>query len=419
MYASNTLWSIAGGGIPGLVAILSVPIMLATLGFELFAVVSLIISITIFFYVYDAGMSRTMTFMVARSQASPHMQKEGLLSSALLIAFIIGAILTLIVLAAAPFIAHGWLNISDNLRPDAEMAFSVSAFGILPSILSHIFKGILEGNSDFKNANICKMFSGSSIFLAPLILIAFCSKGLTEIAFSMVITRYLALILYIIFTRTLKQKPAFLGSSNKVWTVWKYAKWAAISGFISTTFVYGDRFFVAGYLNPEDLSIYIGSQDILIRYLLIPWSMSQVLMPVFAANAIAQPELKTLYDRLQRRIGVISFLILLTLLLIAYWVLHLNIISGMPAQAFEVVTIQIAGIYFCALSQLPLIYLYAKERPELITAIYVFELVVYILVAPAVFERFGLIGACVVWTSRLTIEYCLLNFFSERLRKCV
>lgn len=416
MLIKNTLWSVAGGGVSALAALVSIPVLIALLGYDLFAIVSLLISLTIFFFVFDLGMSRTMTFLVP-NVAEGSLESEGLIGSALMLSLLVGALVSLLVYFCSPYVTQHWLNIGSSFREPAVLAFQIAAWGILPTVASHVFKGVLEGRQEFKQANICKMFAGSTIFLAPLLVVTLGYHSLVGISAAIVLTRYLALFLYVLLTTGVNISALTKVNSAYVKDVWTYGKWAAVSGFISTMFVYGDRFVVAGYLAAEELSVYIASQDILIRYLLIPWSMAVVLMPVFATKSASDLDTVRLYRQQQRRITALSLAVLSLVLLTAIFLVQRVDLVTLPTGTLSVVSIQTAGIFFCAAAQLPLIYLYAKGRPRQITFIYGVEMLAYVLIAPFVFRTFGLMGACVIWTGRLIVEFLLLRGFAERLIK--
>jgi len=317
-----------------------------------------------------------------------------------------------------PYFAKYWMQINTNLVAETVLAFQTSALGIMPGIVSNTFKGILEGKSKFREANVCKMLSGATVFIAPIIVIAFDSKNLVHISAAIVLTRYISLILYALYTDRVSRQLIIRVRRKHLRFIWNYGVWAAISGLISTTFVYGDRFLAAGFLSSQDLSVYIASQDVLIRYLLIPWSMAIVLMPTFSTDNIAKIKVFELYRLQQNRVALISFFILLIVLFLALFIAKFVNHPAIPANVEYVVAVQMVGIFFCAMSQLPLIYLYGKGMPRLITNINLVELLIYILMAPVIFSYFGIIGACLVWSGRLVIEYFLLRYFAERLMRC-
>lgn len=415
MQIKNSFWSMAGGAIPAFFALICTPFMISALGLNLFAIISLVMSVTIFFYVYDLGMSRTLTYLISRSTRGNQYESADLIGSALISTFFLGLLITLILYCLTPFFLENWMRIDKNLLREATLAFETSVLGIIPGLLSNIFKGVLEGRSQFKESNLCKMFSGAGIFIAPIIAILFLGNNLFYISAAIVFSRYLSLIVYVYFSISISTIFDFKLRRSCLNSIWSYGVWAALSGLISTAFIYGDRFIVAGYLDPEGLSTYIASQDVLNRYLLIPWSMATVLMPAFSSNSIVKTKLIELYRLQQKRVGIMSFFILLLVLVTAIWLAEFVKIPNLPENAIYVVAIQIAGIFFGSLSQLPFIYLYGKGVPRLITNIFLVELLVYIFMGPFVFRNFGVIGASFVWSGRMVMEYLLLSHFAKRL----
>ena len=113
------------------------------------------------------------------------------------------------------------------------------------------------------------------------------------------------------------------------------------------------------------------------------------------------------------KVLTLCFIILVSLavtLLIPVWV-----DSQLVELSTQITYIMIIGIVFAAFAQLPLIFLYAQGKAKLITVIFVFEGGSYLLIAPQVFDEFGVFGAASIWSVRLVIEFILLNYFAKRL----
>ena len=415
MFTKNSLWNIAGGVVPALSAVVAIPILISILGYELFSINSLIISLTIFFFVYDFGVGRATTFFIAKLDHANKESEAELIGTSLFFALILGIFTTLTIYFFVPYMVENWIKIRPDVAGLSIQAFQITAFGIVPSVISNTFKGVLEGKSEFRRSNICKMFSGASIFLAPLLIVLIGSKSLTNISFVIVLSRYLALLIYLYYVMQIFSLSTVRLKLNALQMLFKYGVWAAMSGFISTMFVYGDRFIVARYLTPESLSIYIASQDILIRYLLIPWSMAIVLMPVFSSGNLSTIESSRLYQKRQESMCKLSLGVCMFIIIIALVTTRFLEGLGIPLFARDIVIIQAVGVFFCSISQLPLIYLYAHGKPGLVTMIYSIEALIYIVVAPNIFSHYGISGACLVWSVRLVLEYLLLNLFAKRL----
>jgi O-antigen/teichoic acid export membrane protein len=411
----NSLWAIAGGGIPALVALIAVPVLMYQLGYEIFAITSLIISLTIFFYIYDFGIGRSLTFYTPQPQKRTSISISELVGSGIFISLLVGTFASLIVYYSAPYLAGHWISIGKEFSDSSSLAFQIASLGILPSVLSNTFKGILEGQSRFRESSLCKIFSGVTLFLAPLGLVLFGNTDVVDISIGIVSTRYAALGLYLIYLSHVVDLKLISIRFFALRTLYRYGFWAAISGFISTMFVYGDRFVAAHYLDAEQLSIYVASQDLLIRYLLIPWSTAIVLMPIFSANTETCDDIRQLYRKHKRQ--AIGYALGFLFLIVTFAIVLIPMFGSYkwPAMTTEVVVIQAVGVFFCALSQLPLIYLYANDKPRLITLIYLVEGGLYLIFAPLVFEKLGLIGACVMWSCRLVVEFLSLRYFAERL----
>lgn len=417
MLNRNVFWSLAGGAIPAILALACTPYMLVMLDIEHFAVTSLILSITIFFYVFDLGMSKTMTFFTSKQSQEHGKDGYDLIGSALVSTGLLGLVISIVAYFLIPFFVDKWMSLSKSVIEDARTAFQYALLGIVPGLISNVLKGVLEGNSKFKEANICKIISGAGIFLAPIIVVMLFNENLVVISIAIVLSRYLSLFCYFYFATPLSLIKSLTVNTKQLKFIWRYAFWAGISGFISTAFIYGDRFFVAGYISSEDLSGYIAVQDVLNRYLLIPWSMAIVLMPTFSAGLIDKHAMESLYIQQQKRVSMLSLVFLTAVVCIAFIAIQYVSFDIPDSTLKYVVSIQVFGIFFCSLSQLPLIYLFGKGVPKLITKIFVFEMIVYILIAPIVFNYFGLIGACIIWSGRHLIECLLLNYFAKRIMK--
>lgn len=411
----NTFWAIAGGGIPAIVALISVPVLIYQLGYDLFAITSLLISLTIFFYVYDFGIGRSLTFLSPQPESRTSITNYELVGSGIIISLLVGIAVSLVVYVCSPLVIEHWIPVKKSFVHTTKLAFQIVSLGIMPSILTNTLKGVLEGYSRFREANICKIFSGTSLFLAPLLLVSMGDINVLDISIGIVLTRYLTLGMYLSYLSKVIQLQLIKIRCRALKSIYRYSFWAAISGFISTMFVYGDRFVVAHYLNVQELSIYVASQDILIRYLLIPWSMAIVLMPIFSANIKTRDDIQHLYKELSKQTILLALIFLLIVMIFVNILIPSFGYHGWSAMASNVAVIQAIGVFFCALSQLPLVYLYANGKPRLVASIFLVEGGLYLISVPWIFEEFGLAGACVVWTARLVIEFVLLRYFAGRL----
>ncbi len=408
------MWSIAGSAFPALSALASIPILLILLDYRLFSLTSLLLSIGIFFFVYDFGIGRTVTYFSSKIPSGNSEERDALLWQALLWSLSIGIISVVIVAGFSDLLVDKWLKTTLEHRDETVLAFKIAAWGIPASILAHLLRGVLEGRQDFRAANVGKMISGASLFILPLIVVGIGHTTLVDISWAITLSRYLALLAYIyIAGRFMRFRRTSIAMDFRS-PFLKYGMWTAVAGFISSMFVYGDRFVVAGYLDPQALSAYIASQDILIRYLLVPWAMSTVLLPQLTQTMHLKESAVTIYQRHQTKIQWMSLAFLLLVLTVVWAFVPAVNASFLSEYVQVIISVQAVGIFFCALAQLPLIYLYAAGKPKLVAAIFVFELILYGSIAPMVFEKYTGLGASLVWSGRLILEYLILNYWVRK-----
>lgn len=410
MLGKNSIWSIAGSALPALTALASIPLLLLILDSRVFSVTSLLLSIALFFFVYDFGIGRTVTYFSSTLLLAGNTQElNNLLGQALLWSLIIGIFSLALVAGSTDLFVEKWLNAPPEYREETALAFKIAALGIPASMLAHLVRGVLEGRQDFRTANICKMFSGGSLFISPLTTLVLGHAEPVDLSSAITMSRYISFLFYVYMAGKFMTVTKAGFKPNLGSPFLKYGIWTALAGFISSMFVYGDRFFVAGYLDSDSLSAYIASQDILIRYLLVPWAMATVLLPQLTRMADLGQSSTAIYFAHQARIHWMSFTFLMLVLTLVWWITP-AINSDLFTDLEQIiVSVQAVGIYFCALAQLPLIYLYASGRPRLVATIFVFEAVLYVLLAPFVLEKYTAVGASIIWSVRLFVEYLLLN----------
>lgn len=410
----NTLWSLFGGGIPALAGLLAIPLLVHLLNVERFALVSLLLSFNLFFFVYDVGLTRTMHFLAPKKV---YLTPEGagrLVTSCLFVGLLIGLVLTLIFSGISHLLVLNWLNVDTSMRQEAILAFQLTSAGITPALLINVLKGNLEGRQLFRYANICKIISGVSLFIFPVIAALYSDK-LFVIAWAILISRILSLLVYVKLTFSkfrLVHIKMHWGDSREII---RYTFWAGISGFFATLFVYGDRFIVAGYIDTTSLAIYITSQDVLIRYLLIPWSIAIVLAPFFASENLDTTAFAKAYSTAIRNISILTLGFVCVAITLLFFAVPIWLNAELISITRQLGSILMIGVVFAAFSQLPLIYLYAKGQAKLLTTIFIGEGLLYLLIAPFIFDEFGVIGAACVWSARLFLELILLSYFSHRL----
>jgi len=138
----NTIWNLAGSGLPLIAAACLIPLTLYRLGNEAFAVLTLLWALIGYFSLYYMGIGRALTYELSILRAVNNISEISLT----LATGVLGAAVMLIL---APYLAASWLKISPTLQQDAMLSFKIAATGVIPITITSVLKEAIEGLERF------------------------------------------------------------------------------------------------------------------------------------------------------------------------------------------------------------------------------------------------------------------------------
>jgi O-antigen/teichoic acid export membrane protein len=409
-FRKNTLWNLAGSGLPLFAGIACIPYLLASLGAAAFGVLTLIWALIGYFSLFDMGMGRALTYELsslpadqrAVSQVAPTLQAGVLLTAC---AGVSGA---LILFTLAPVLTSSWLKIPPLLQGDAKLAFQVAAIGIVPTTITSGLRGALEGVNEFAASNIAKLLLGISMFSLPTAALAVHGDSLSAMAMYLVAMRAVVLIALAWRLRkyfTSLPNADLLFHSKKLFS---YGGWITVSSVVGPMMVYGDRFFVGAAIGAEQLPLYAIPQEGLQRLLIIPAAITGALLPVFAS--MSPDGLLTSYKVYLRKVALLMLAICLSVGLALYPLLAIWLSPTFASQALSVSLILTFGVWINSIALVPYTVLHALRRPKLTAMFHIGELVAYAIALYYLVGSFGLLGAAFAWVGRIVIDLFLLHF---------
>ena len=148
LLARNTIFNLLGHIIPLSVAFFAYPILIKSLGADRFGVLMLIWIVIGYFNLFDFGLGRALTKLVAERLAKVkdgEIDKEitSLVWTGLLVMLIFGIVGAIILEVISPWLVNVQLNIPEIYKPETQSAFIVLALSIPVVISTTILRGIL------------------------------------------------------------------------------------------------------------------------------------------------------------------------------------------------------------------------------------------------------------------------------------
>jgi O-antigen/teichoic acid export membrane protein len=403
----DTLWSLAGGGVPLLGAAVSIPILLRGLGGEAFGVVTLIWTITGYTGLFDLGTGRALAYAMARQRGETAPDVGATLRSGLTICVALGIIGTVALALTADRLVTRWLQVAPSLQSEASRAFVITALAIAPTTVSSGIRGALEGLGRFSTSNLVKMAMGLMMFIGPLVSMRIHGPQIDLMALYLLAARAIVTAGSLWALRHELRPAAPWLTRTHVRGLAGYGFWITVSAVVSPLMVYGDRFLIAALLGPGQMLYYAIPQEGLQRLLVIPGASATALLPRLAA-AQSSTAAYQLCRRSIRTVARAMMLACVSAAFLAFPLLAIWISPGFAHTALPVTLVLIVGLWINSVAQVPLALLHARGHPHLTGWFHVAELFVYIAAVYVLTRSFGLIGAGIAWTGRVTLDLLLI-----------
>lgn len=407
----DTIYNLLGHGIPLCAAVITIPYLLRVLGNEQFGLLSLIWALIGYFGLFDLGVGRALTYEVSRNQTGNILILKTLVKAGLALTILTGLIGAVAVyFFVAPYTGP-WFKLSPERHSAARLAFEVAALGVIPTTLTSGLRGVLEGFSRFWASNISRSVLGTLMFVMPALVTTIRGPDLPAVAASIVAARFLVCGVMLFQLRQFLHGGGTVRRGD-VMALLNFGIWVTISGIVSPLMVYGDRFFVSAAVGVGELALYAIPQEGLQRLLLIPAALTMALLPRLSALSDRE-EIKLHYWRNLLRIAAWMFPILVAASLLAGPILAVWISEEFSDKSAVIVVILCAGLWFNSLAQMPMTLLHALGRPKLAAVAHLIELPVYIAVVMVLSESFGVVGAAIAWSLRVTVDFFIFHYFAK------
>jgi O-antigen/teichoic acid export membrane protein len=410
----NTLWNLAGSGVPLIAAALLIPYTLHRLGDSAFGVLTLIWAVIGYFSLFDMGVGRALTFEISRmTSAGEATRLRPTLQGGLFLTAAAGGVGALILVAIAPSLVRTWLKVHYSLQDDALLALRMTSIGILATTLTSGIRGAMEGLGHFGMANMSKVVLGLCMFALPALSVHLHGPSLSIISVYLVGARVLVAIAAAFQLRHRLMEPGDNFNVGHLRPLFNYGFWITVTGIVGPLMVYGDRFFVSATVGISELPFYSIPQEGLQRLLILPAALCGALLPRLAGSDAEQRSV--VYRSNYRRISVLMFCICAAVSAIAYPVLSWWITEEFARRALPIVWILSIGIWANSLAMAPYTLLHAAGHPRITALFHLLELVLYVAALWWLTAHFSLAGAAAAWVLRAVLDLALLHVAARRI----
>lgn len=402
--------NLLGWGVPAVAALLLVPQLLHGYGESRFGLLAIAWSTVGYLGLLDLGLSKALAQRVAvlhgeGRQAFTATSLRAALEVVLPIA-VLGAIAGWIL---APWFIGSVLSVPVELQPEGTQALKFFALAIPATVLTAVFRGVLEGQRRFGMVTLLRVPFGLLTFVGPWWALRW-GPSLVPAAMIIATGRWALLVAHAAAVwRTVEGAPhgADVRKSERR-TLATFGGWVTVSGIVSPLMNEIDRVGLGVLVPIAIVAHYAAAWEVVSKMWLVTAALTPVLLPALAAaRADSGTEVALLRHGL-RGVSVVVVPLLVVLIVAASPGLSWWLGEAMSLKAAPVLRVLAVAMFANVVAQIALTMLQARGRADLPAKFHLMELPLYVLMLWWLARRYGATGAALAWGTRALVDAALL-----------
>lgn len=405
-----------------LVLIVAMPKLVTFLGETSFGLFSLAWVVIGYLTFLDIGVSRAVTKFVSEHLAEQNLAStRQVVRTALVANLALGLAGGLAIVLVSPYLVHSVFKVSADLENQARLVFYAAGFAVPVLLVQGVLRAVLSSFQRFGWINAVNGLATTAQWglacwlawrghgVAVVVLATVGARMVAAAAYGAVLFRVLP-GLHLFRIRGLIGLPKLL----------RFGSWVTVSQLVSPALVYLDRLLIASFVSLGAVTLYTVPYEVMMRLRIIPSSLVTTLYPAFSERRASQDEanLQRLYD------GSVRYLLLLLVPGIVFLFVLGNDLLGLwmgtafASQTSVVLQILAAGVLVNCLANVPYYAIQALGRPDLTGKFHLLELPLYIGLCALTIPRWGIAGAALANTMRVSLDAGLLFWAARRYCHC-
>lgn len=415
MLLKNTVYNLIGLGAPLLVAVVSIPLLIAALGADRFGLLTLVWAVVSYFGLFDLGLGRALTQQLSVVIANKeHDQIGPLVGTATVLMAGLGIIAGLLLAAIAPWGVQLIQGVPD--KNEAINAVYAMALAMPAIILTSGFRGILEAKHAFGIVNLIRLPMGLFTFLGPLAVVYFAHPRLDWIALVLTGGRLVGCVVYAWYAW--KALPNVRGhfrvEANLLRRLCVSGGWLTVSNIVSPFMGYVDRFLIGAIVSAEAVAYYATPNELVTKLWIVPGALTTVLFPTFAAQMAKGGEhVWPLFKKAVHWLYVALMPATMVLMIFSNELLTWWISAAFAKHSATLLQIFAVGILINSLAHVPFTLIQSAGSARLTALVHTGELPFFLVFLWWLTLEYGVFGAALAWLTRMVADTLLMFMLSS------
>lgn len=405
----NTLYNLAGSGIPLVLFVVTIPIYIALIGAEKYGVLAIVWLVLGVFGLMDMGLGRAVTQRIANAHDAGADTHRAILGTAMVTNLVIGSLGALLMYGAGLVVFGQGVALEAGLRSEALSVVILMALGVPVVTTYAILLGALQGREKFAITNRIAIINAAIFQCLPIAIAYFYSTHLFPLVAAALAARVLAVIM--LWRECARE---FGGGIVAAWDraairpLLTFGGWVTFTVLLGTVLVFSDRLIIGSILGAVAVTIYAVPLDASRRLNVVSEALANALFPRLAAADEAQS--RALVTRANAVLYAVATPLVAGLIVAADPLMRLWLGETIGSQSAPLLRILAIAAWTNIFAKPPYAKLQASGRPQTVAMIGLVQTPLYLIALFFALEQYGLIGAAVVYLARTSVDYLMLAY---------
>jgi len=404
----HTAYNLLGAIIPIAVSLLTIPAYLHAVGDARFGILAVTWLLLGYFGLFDLGLGMATSHHIAAAGGGAEAEVAQIFWSALLTNLLIGVIGGLFIWPIAQYY-FGQVIVADaTMRGEMLAAVPWLVLAVPVATTTGVLTGVLQGLNRFGRLNFISVIGTVLFQLLPLAAAISWSPSLTVVLPISLAARAITLVLLWADVRPLVTGgPGHTFSRERAKVMLRFGGWVTLSALFTPLMTAVDRVAIGAMISAAAVSYYAVPFNLADRLTVLGNSLGSALFP--RLSALGGGDFLSLAIRAERALMAAMLPIGVGAIFAIGPFLTLWVGEAFATKATPAALVLMLGIFFDAVSRVPLYALRSQARPEAVARVDLIQLLPYLALLYFALIRGGLPGAAWAYVARVFFNYFLLG----------
>ena len=401
---TNFVFNAIGSALPIMVALVTIPLYVHTIGAARYGVLSIVFILLGYFGFLDFGLSRASANALSKLHPDhDRFDRHRVILTSFYLNLGLGVLGSLAITLIGHWVVNRFLHLTSDVGTEFNAAFPYVACMLPLALVSGVGVGAMESRERFLASNILQTTGNALGQVLPVTCALVFGPSLAIIIPAALAARLLtvaAIALYVVRTEQIRHFRVFDRARSRA--LFSYGAWVSVTNLLSPLLESLDQLMIGSILGVAAVTYYAVPMSLATRSQIVASALARTLFPrlsrldAASATALAQHSVVALAYGFG---AICAPAILLALPFLQVWMG-----ASFAERSSAVAELLMIGAWFNGIAFIPFILLQGQGRPDLGAKAHAAEIIPFIGILWGLTHSFGLAGAALAWSMRTTAD---------------